>query len=52
MDNKAQSGAFQLFSAVNSKMMSKIPANLNFIDATVLPLAMYVNLSSSIVVFF
>lgn len=41
-DKKAQSGAFQLFSAVSSKMTSKIPTSLSFTDAAVLPLALFV----------
>lgn len=39
MDHKPQSGAFQLYTAANSALMSKVPAGMSFIDAAVLPLA-------------
>lgn len=39
MDQKPQSGAFQLYSAVHSALTSRIPAGMSFTDAAVLPLA-------------
>jgi NADPH:quinone reductase-like Zn-dependent oxidoreductase len=39
MDHKPQSGAFQLYTAAHSKLTSKIPATMRFVDAAVLPLA-------------
>ncbi|KAI7773297.1 hypothetical protein LA080_011346 [Diaporthe eres] len=39
MDQKPQSGAFQLYSAAHSALTSRIPAGMSFADAAVLPLA-------------
>lgn len=39
MDKKSQSGAFQLYCAANSNVVSKIPADMGFSEASVLPLA-------------
>ncbi|KAG6363871.1 hypothetical protein INS49_008974 [Diaporthe citri] len=40
MDQKPQSGAFQLYSAAHSALASRIPAGMSFADAAVLPLAL------------
>lgn len=39
MDHKAQSGAFQLYSAAHSALTSHVPDGMSFVDASVLPLA-------------
>ncbi|KAI3401495.1 hypothetical protein diail_10929 [Diaporthe ilicicola] len=39
IDQKPQSGAFQLYSAAHSALASRIPAAMSFADAAVLPLA-------------
>lgn len=39
MDQKPQSGAFQLYSAAHSALTGRIPAGMSFADAAVLPLA-------------
>jgi NADPH:quinone reductase-like Zn-dependent oxidoreductase len=39
MDHKSQSGAFQLYTAINSALTSKVPTDMSFVDAAVLPLA-------------
>ncbi|KAH8774571.1 chaperonin 10-like protein [Diaporthe sp. PMI_573] len=39
MDHKPQSGAFQLYTATHSALTSKVPTDMSFVDAAVLPLA-------------